>query len=411
MSNRKSISALGAVFLLGATLINGTTPALADTLRIGAAVSLSGMFAKQGEETKAGYEIWKNVVNKAGGVKVGDKSYQVEIIYYDDRSDAQTAAKLTDKLITEDKAKILFGPYSSGITDATATIAERYKVITLASSAFGDALYDKGRRYLFCPASRATTEYTNVLRLIKETDPSLKRVAILVADNVAARAWADGAQKNGKELGFDIVAYERYPLPINDFSSAILSIKSKNPDILLSSGFVSDGILMLRQMKDLRFSPKVVAGVSTLSSQEVLDNLKGDANGLVVGQQYVPGATRDDPVFGNLEAYEKLVVAAGQGAVNDRHVSASAAGVVLQKSLEQAGTIDNVDKIREALLALDLKDTIFGPIKFENPNGINKARHAAALQIQNGKFVPVYPPEVKKAKFEYPFKPWSERGK
>jgi hypothetical protein len=92
-------------------------------------------------------------------------------------------------------------------------------------------------------------------------------------------------------------------------------------------------------------------------------------------------------------------------------VSASVAGVVLQKALEQAGTIDNVDKVREALLALDLKDTIFGPIKFENPNGINKARHAAALQIQNGKFVPVYPPDVKKAAFEYPFKPWSERSK
>lgn len=410
MSNLKFTAVLG-VALLGATPIIAPGDASAETLRIGAAVSLSGMFAKQGEETKAGYEIWKDTVNKAGGIKLGNQSYTVDIVYYDDRSDAQTAAKLTEKLITEDKVKILFGPYSSGITDATATIAERYKAITVASSAFGDALYDKGRKYLFCPASRATTEYINVLKLIQATDPALKRVAILAADNVAARAWADGAQRHAKTLGFDVIGYERYPLPINDFSSAILSIKAKNPDVLISSGFVSDGILMLRQMKDLRFSPKVVAGVSTLSSQEVLDNLKGDAEGLIVGQQYIPGAAHSDPVFGSLAAYEKLVAGYGQGAVNDRHVSASAAGVMLQSALEQAGSVDNVDKIREAFLNLDLKDTIFGPIKLENPNGINAARFAAALQIQNGKFVAVYPPDVQTAKVQYPFKPWAERGR
>ena len=212
------------IFIFSMVLMAAPAAGADNVLRIGAAVSLSGAFAKLGVETKAGYEIWKDVVNKAGGINVGNKKYKVEIIYYDDKSDAQTAAKLTEKLITEDKVKILFGPYSSGITDATATIAERYKVITLGSSAYGDVLYDKGRKYLFCPASRASTEYRNMLQMIKEMDPSLKRLAILTADNVAALGWADGGQKHAKELGFEVVAYEKYPLPINDLSSAILSI-------------------------------------------------------------------------------------------------------------------------------------------------------------------------------------------
>ena len=397
------------IFVFSLVLVAAPAAGADNILHIGVTVWLSDTFAKLGVETKAGYEIWKDVVNKAGGIKVGARKYTVDIIYYDDKSDAQTAAKLTEKLITEDKVKILFGPYSSGITDATATIAERYKVITLASSAYGDALYDKGRKYIFCPASRASTEYRNVLRMIKEMDPSLKRVAILAADNVAALAWAGGAQKHAQDLGFDVVAFEKYPLPINDLSSAILSIKSKNPDILLSSGFVTDGILMLRQMKDLRMSPKVVASMSPMASQEVLDNLKGDAEGLIVGLQYVSGAPFKDPVFGSLAAYEKLVLSAGPGTVNDRHVAASAAGVMLQKALERAGIVDDVDKIREALLRLDLKDTIFGPIKLENPNGINSARFASVAQIQGGKFVPVFPSNIRKQKPTYPFKPWEQR--
>lgn len=397
------------IFVFGLMLVAAPAGGADSVLRIGAAVSLSGAFAKLGVETKAGYEIWKDVVNKAGGIKVGARKYTVEIIYYDDKSDAQTAAKLTEKLISEDKVKILFGPYSSGITDATATIGERYKIITLASSAYGDVLYDKGRKYLFCAASRASTEYRNMLRMIKETDPSLKRVAILAADNVAALGWANGGEKHAKALGFDVVAFEKYPLPINDLSSAILSIKSKNPDILLSSGFVTDGILMLRQMKDQRFSPKVVAGASTLPSQELLDNLKGDAEGLIVAAQHIPGAPWKDPVFGSLLAYEKLLTSVGQTTISDRQVAASAAGVMLQKALERAGTVDDVEKIRAALLGLDLKDTIFGPIKLENPNGINGARFAAVLQVQGGKFVPVFPANIRKQKPTYPFKPWEKR--
>jgi branched-chain amino acid transport system substrate-binding protein len=239
-------------------------------------------------------------------------------------------------------------------------------------------------------------------------DPGLKRVAILTADNVAALGWAAGAQKHAKDMGFEVVAYEKYPLPVNDLSSALLSIKSKNPDILLTSGFVSDGILIVRQMMDLRFSPKVVAAMSPMASQEVLDNLKGNAEGLLLGLQYIPGAQFKDPVFGSLPAYEKLVSSTSRVAVNDRHVASSAAGVMLQAALERARTVDDVDKIRAALLSLDLKETIFGPIKLES-NGANGARFASVVQIQGGKFVPVFPSRPGTQKAKYPFKPWDQR--
>jgi branched-chain amino acid transport system substrate-binding protein len=47
---------------------------------------------------KNGYELWKETVNAQGGIQVGHKKLPVEIIYYDDQSDNQTSAKLTEKL-------------------------------------------------------------------------------------------------------------------------------------------------------------------------------------------------------------------------------------------------------------------------------------------------------------------------
>src|SRR5512135_992260 len=87
-------------------------------IRIGAAVSLTGRTAREGSYVKKGYETWAEWINGRGGIKVAGKPYKVEMIYYDDKADATTSAKLTEKLITEDKVNFILGPYSSGITAA-----------------------------------------------------------------------------------------------------------------------------------------------------------------------------------------------------------------------------------------------------------------------------------------------------
>jgi len=46
---------------------------------------------------------------KKGGIEVGGKKIKVTVIYYDDQSDPQVSAKLTEKLITEEKVQFLLG--------------------------------------------------------------------------------------------------------------------------------------------------------------------------------------------------------------------------------------------------------------------------------------------------------------
>src|SRR5437588_3851239 len=83
----------------------------AGTITFGAPVSLTGSTNNEGKYTKDGYDLAVEAINKAGGVKVGDKFYQLAIKYYDDESNPDTSAKLTEKLITEDKVNLLLGPY------------------------------------------------------------------------------------------------------------------------------------------------------------------------------------------------------------------------------------------------------------------------------------------------------------
>ncbi len=85
---------------------------VAGTIKLGAAVSESGKYAREGKDTRQGYNLWLDWVNnEKGGIQVGDKLYEVEIVYYDDEGDPDTTAKLVEKLITEDEVDFLLGPY------------------------------------------------------------------------------------------------------------------------------------------------------------------------------------------------------------------------------------------------------------------------------------------------------------
>src|SRR6478672_8165772 len=93
-------------FLLASTPAEAQAP-----IKIGASLSLTGTYAKPGAYQKEGYEVCVDELNAKGGL-LGRK---IEFVMYDDQSSTQTAQRLYEKLITEDKVDAVMGPYSSGI--------------------------------------------------------------------------------------------------------------------------------------------------------------------------------------------------------------------------------------------------------------------------------------------------------
>jgi branched-chain amino acid transport system substrate-binding protein len=99
-------------------------------IRFGVSLSITGAFSKYGEMHRRAYSLFEEIVNEEGGIYVAEygKKLPVKIMWYDDHSDASTAAKLYERLITEDKVNFCFGPYSSTITIAITTTTEKYKM-------------------------------------------------------------------------------------------------------------------------------------------------------------------------------------------------------------------------------------------------------------------------------------------
>ena len=88
-----------------------------EPIKVGITVSLTGEYAAPGKDALSGAQMWASDVNGRGAL-LGRK---VEIVYYDDKSDAATSARLYERLINEDKVDLLLGPYSSETSGRVAT--------------------------------------------------------------------------------------------------------------------------------------------------------------------------------------------------------------------------------------------------------------------------------------------------
>jgi branched-chain amino acid transport system substrate-binding protein len=102
--------------------------ALGQTIRIGASVALSGPLSREGQLLRERYAFWADHINQSGGISVGGKRHTVQLVVYDNESNAATSERLTEKLITQNKGQFLLGPYSSPITLETSLIGEKYSV-------------------------------------------------------------------------------------------------------------------------------------------------------------------------------------------------------------------------------------------------------------------------------------------
>ncbi len=390
-----STLALAVVFaLLAASMATAQ-----QVIKIGASVSLTGNLARFGELVRNGYEMWKDAVNAKGGIAVGSRKIPVEIVYYDDQSDNQTAAKLTEKLITEDKVMFLLGPYGSGPTFATTAIGEKYDIITIASLANASNIYERGFQNVYAVLPPGTWVFYSFIDMLAAQSPKPTKVAIIYPNDNFPTSVAKGAESYAKEKGFDVVYIEQYPKGVKDLSSTILKIKSSGAEVLMGSGYLEEAILTVRQLKEQRVRLKAIGFTTGPELKDFTDNLGADANHIYGVAWWMPEMAYKDPLFGSAGEYAKNYTAKYGPGLTYQASAGSQAGYLLQMAIEKAGSLETA-KVREALRAYS-GTTFWGNTKFD-ATGKNVSGGSVAFQIQNGVVKTVFPPAAAQTKPIYP---------
>lgn len=399
------------VSLLVLALALGALPAAAaDTIVFGAAVSLTGKTAKEGEYTRDGYNFFVDKINEMGGITVGGKKYKVEVKYYDDESKSERTAQLIEKLINEDKVTFILGPYGSAPSGTAAPICEKYKIPMIEANGSAESIFNKGYKYTFAVLSPAKLYLKGLVDLVIARDKTAKTVAVLGENEPFSKEVAAGGAEYAKEKGLTVVYQELYPTGTQDVSALLTNIKAKNPDIVLGAGHLQDALLIVKQAKDLGVSPKAMGFSVGPSSPEFRENLKGNAD-------YIFGATQwtealkyngDDP-WKTPKAYGDAFRAKNPKytVIPYQVAESSAAVIAFWRAIEKANSLDPT-KVRDAIAALDIM-TFYGQIKFDS-RGINIYKPMAIEQLQpDGRKYTVFPANVAEKEALYPMVPWDKR--
>ena len=358
-------------------------------LLVGAALSLTGSYERFGKNMRQAYELWAEQTNSRGGLL----NRQVELRVYDDQSEPETGARLYEKLINEDKVDLLLGPYSTAVTLATRTVAEKYKFPVLAAGASGAQIWGRGYKYVFGFYSQAPTYSYGALEIAK--DKGYKTVALVNEDTAFPQDVVTGAETKAKELGMDVVFKENYPQRTTDFSVLVQKLKSANPDVVIGGTYLPDSTGIIRQSKDANFSPRMFFFTTGPALPEFGTNLELLAEG-IIGNTEWEATVRGSSVEDFVKAYQ-----AKFGEVPGYHAAgAYASGQVLGEVVKKAGGVDK-EKLREAFSTGSF-DTVFGPYKVD-ADGRQTAKPNFIIQWQKGNRVVVWPKQFAGGEPALPF--------
>lgn len=395
--SRRGLLGLAAVF--AAFGIEPAPAAAQDVIKVGAPLPLTGPLSPEGSKQQRGYDLWAETANAKGGIKVGGKTYKVEIVYVDYASNTPRAVQSAEKLITEDKVNFLFSPFGSGAAKAASSVSEKYSIPTIAPTASSAQVYDQGYKYLFGTFTPNDTLTEPLATLVTAQNKAIKKVAILARNDLFPLAIAQEMEKSAKSRGLEVVVFEKYAIGTIDHASAVTQMRAANPDWVFATGYINDLVAMRKQMAELGLKPAIVTMVAGPAYKEFIDAGGALAENVSSAAWWHPAVRYNGKdIFGTTEAFNATWINKYKSDPDYSEASAAAAGAVLQLAIDAAGSIDPA-KVRDALAALNV-ETFFGKVKF-GPTGQITSLEPPVFQIQGGKPVVVHPAAIKQGEFKY----------
>ncbi|MFZ0450812.1 MAG: amino acid ABC transporter substrate-binding protein, partial [Desulfatiglandaceae bacterium] len=248
------------VFFISAivtTSLSVQTALAKDKITVGFSMSLTGMYAPGAAGQMQAYQLWEETVNKHGGiyVKKYGKKLPIKLVYYDDKSEANTAVRIYEKLITEDKVDVVLSPYGTAIHFAVAPMAERYKIPIVGSTAASVKFRDiKTSYFWFITSAIPDRQMKALVDLLKHL--KIKDIAIIYAQELFPRENLQFLDPLVKEAGFNVLLHKDYPMGARDLTTLLSQVKSKSPEAVIALCYPAGAFTITAQAKEVGLNPK-----------------------------------------------------------------------------------------------------------------------------------------------------------
>jgi branched-chain amino acid transport system substrate-binding protein len=374
-----------------------------EPIVIGASLPLTGDFSQPGVASQRGYTIWQDMVNSGGGLL----GRQVQLKVVDDASNQNTVVSDYNRLISQDKADLLLGTFSSLLNIPASAVAEKHRMLYVCPSCGSPKMFNRGFKHLFFAQPAVGAHQADLFAQYVASLPASirpKTAAYPTQDDPFTAPTIDSLRKLLEAIGIKTVYQKVYPPETTNFDSITSAIKAANPDLVAQGAVFEDGVGLVRSFMKAGYSPKALFQTSAPSNGDDYARAIGQANtdGIFYAVSWSPDA--------NYELNQQFVQAyrSKYGGVPPEDAADSfAAAQVLQAAVEAVGSLDQA-RLTDWLHNNKVQ-TILGPLSWDQTGAPQQTFILA--QWQDGASKIVLPrPVANSDDIVFPKPPWHNQG-
>jgi branched-chain amino acid transport system substrate-binding protein len=259
----RAIQALSTVATAGLLLIGASAApvrAFDDVLRIGAYEPMSGPGAGLGISASRGVGMAIEEWNARGGIRVGGRSYEIKYTVYDHKYSAELAVEVANKLVFDDKIKILVTNSGSGPTiAATEAVLERNRIFN-TTTGWAPKAIGPDKTYTYRVWGTGNEFGASFLSWWVKNFPEKKRIAIFEGATTAGMESGALMKKHALAMGFQVVHEDYTDENATDFYAPITAMLATNTDLIeMSATRPGHEGLIVKQLHELGYRGVLVS--------------------------------------------------------------------------------------------------------------------------------------------------------
>ena len=390
----------------------------AETVKIGILWPLTGNAAAAGQASKAAAEVAADIVNNAHpemkGLPLAENAglpglggAKLELVFADHQGNPSVAQSQALRLVTQDRVHVLYGAYQSSCTFTATQVAERYGIPFVVGDSAALNITGRGFKWTFrvTPiASDYADTYMRFFADMRKAGRPIKSIAIVNENTDYGTSVADTVEAAAGKNSIPVAARIPYSANAADVSAQVLTLKDKQPEVVIFISYTSDSILYLKTMRALDYLPPMIIGDDTGFSDPSFIPAVGDiAQGALNRSAWDIG--KPNSTTWHINELYKAKTGRDLDDTSGRNMQGFLA---MAEAVNRAGATDPA-KIQAALKATDLKPEQlmmgYRGVKYDE-TGQNSLAATYIIQLKGKDYVLVWPEHAALGKLEWPMKGW-----
>lgn len=232
-----------------------------ETIRVGAALPMTGPMMQIGEDIKATLNATLAQVNSQGGVY----SRRIELVVEDSRGEAAQTLEATRRLIEEDKVFALVGSFEPGESSATNALIKAQEIPLIGPVTLSPKNEVPPNRYVFyllptfADQARALVDF-----ICEKMGNKQARAAVIYANNDFNLDALAGLKSQSKLYGMEIVSEQGYAAGGFEALKAVKALASQRPDCIFFFGGAEDARALAAEMEQSNLKIPLLSSVVML---------------------------------------------------------------------------------------------------------------------------------------------------